>query len=112
MAKKLYKALKLYRGKIYVLINNGTLSQAEIFTLKMVKLKNVTLVGQTTKGMLAYGSNYGKTITLPSGNFKYYPTDMRNSNKLLAYEGVGINPEIFLKNDQHWIDQILELAIK
>lgn len=112
VAKKLYKALKLYRGKIYVLINNGTLSQAEIFTLKMVKLKNVTLVGQTTKGMLAYGSNYGKTITLPSGNFKYYPTDMRNSNKLLAYEGVGINPEIFLKNDQHWIDQILELAIK
>lgn len=112
VAKKLYSALKVYKGRIYVLVNNGTLSQAEIMVLKLRKWENVTLIGETTKGMLAYGSNYDKTTTLPSGSFKFYSTDMQNSKSLLSFEGEGIKPEIFLKDNKNWIEQILELVAR
>ena len=57
-------------GRVFVLINNGTLSQGEIFTLQLKQFKNVITLGQTTKGMLAYGSNYGKREKLSSQSFE------------------------------------------
>jgi hypothetical protein len=106
--------LKKYvkKGRLYVLVNNGTLSQAEIFTLKLKPLKNVTTIGQTTKGMVAYGSNYGKTLKLPSDKFAVYPTDMNNGSVLLPYEDIGIDPDIFLRTDQDWIEQTVEIIKK
>ena len=63
--KKYFTLLKKYvnRGRLYILMNNGTLSQAEIFTIKLKKLKNVTTLGQTTKGMLTYVENPLKLTT-------------------------------------------------
>ncbi len=109
--KKYFSLLKKYikTGHLYVLLNNGTLSQAEIFTLKLKTLRNVTTVGQTTKGMLSYGSNYGRRERLPSGRFEIYPTDMKGNVKLLSYEDYGINPDIFLKYDSNWIDQLIKI---
>jgi hypothetical protein len=111
------KYLKLFKrfsrnGHLYVLLNNETLSQAEIFTLRLKKLKNVTTVGQTTKGMLTYGSNYGKRERLPSGRFEIYPTDMKGNAKFLQYEDHGINPDIFLRDDKDWIEQAVEIIGK
>lgn len=100
------------KGHLYVLLNNGTLSQAEILTLKLKKLKNVTTVGQTTKGMLTYGSNYGNREKLPGGKFEIYPTDMKGSEKLLQYEDYGIRPDIILNDDSNWIEQVVELIRK
>jgi C-terminal processing protease CtpA/Prc len=94
------------------LLNNETLSQAEILTLQLKKLKNVTTIGQTTKGMLTYGSNYGKRERLPSGRFEIYPTDMKGNAKLLQYEDYGINPDIFLRDDRDWIEQTVEIIRK
>jgi C-terminal processing protease CtpA/Prc len=115
--KEIRKYLKLFKkyvknGHLYVLVNNGTLSQAEIFTLKLKRYKNVITVGQQTKGMISYGSNYGKKETLPSGNFEIYPTDMRNSSALLSYEDYGIIPDIVLRSDKDWIAQVVEMARK
>lgn len=112
--KKYFTLLKRYvnRGRLFILLNNGTLSQAEIFTLKLMKLKNVTAVGQTTKGMLTYGSNYGKRERLPSGRFEIYPTDMNDNAKLLQYEDYGISPDFFLRNDRNWIEQVIEIIQK
>ncbi len=112
--KKYFSLLKKYakHGHLYILLNSGTASQAEIFTLKLQKLKNVITVGQTTMGMLTYGSNYGKRIKLPSGMFEIYPTDMKGSKKLLQYEDYGIKPNIILKNDRNWIEQVTELILK
>jgi hypothetical protein len=109
--KKYYKLLKSYtkHRNIYILLNNGTLSQAEIFILKLKRLKNVTLIGQTTMGMLSYGSNYGKRIKLPSGRFEIYPTDMKGGKERLRYEDYGINPDILLSNDLDWIEQTLKI---
>ncbi len=112
--RKYLRLLKKFtrNGNLYVLLNNGTLSQAEIFTLQLKKLKNVTTVGQTTKGMLAYGSNYGKRERLPSGRFEIYPTDMKGNTKLLQYEDYGINPDIILRDDRDWIEQTVEIIRK
>ncbi len=109
--KKYLKLLKEYvkNGQLYVLVNNGTLSQAEIFTIELKELKNVTTIGQQTKGMLAYGSNYGKKERLPSGQFEIYLTDMNNGSSLLKYEDVGISPDIVLRNDIDWIVQLLAI---
>jgi C-terminal processing protease CtpA/Prc len=105
---KYYQLLKSYgyNGHLYVLLNNGTMSQAEIFTLRLKELKNVTLLGQTTRGMLTYGSNYGKRVQLPSGRFEIYPTDMLSWKlALLEYEDYGLKPDIFLESDKDtWND--------
>lgn len=110
-AKKYLALLKNYvrKGRLYVLVNNGTISQAEIFTLKLKELKHVTTVGQTTKGMLAYGSNYGKRERLPGGGFVLYPTDLKGSAKLLQFEDRGIDPDIILSGDSDWIEQVVEI---
>jgi C-terminal processing protease CtpA/Prc len=97
---------------LYVVVNNGTLSQAEILTLELKQLKNVVTIGQTTKGMLTYGSNYGNRERLPSGRFEIYPTDMKGSKKHLQYEDYGINPDIFLKDDTDWIEQVVAIIRK
>jgi hypothetical protein len=109
--KKYVKLLREYvkNGHLYVLVNNGTLSQAEIFTLELKRFKNVVIVGQQTKGMLSYGSNYGKKERLPSGRFEMYPTDMNNGLALLQYEDYGINPDVFLRDDKDWIEQVMEM---
>lgn len=109
--RKYLKLLKKFtrNGHLYVLQNNETLSQAEIFILRLRKLKNVTTVGQTTKGMLTYGSNYGKRVRLPSGRFEIYPTDMNGNAKLLQYEDNGINPDITLRDDKDWIEQVIDV---
>lgn len=109
--EKYFSLLKDFtrKGHLYILLNNGTISQAEIFTLKLQELKNVTTAGQTTKGMLSYGSNYGKREKLPSGKYEIYPTDMKGRPKFLQYEDRGINPEIVLKNETDWIEQVVQI---
>jgi hypothetical protein len=97
------------RGKVYVLTNNETLSQAELLILKLKRMPNVVTVGQTTKGMLTYGSNYGRRVKLPSGKFEMYPTDMKGSAERLKYEDRGIEPDIMLAPESDWIMQIMKL---
>lgn len=112
--KKYYSLLKKYvkNKRLYVILNNGTISQAEIFTLKLKSLNNVTAVGQTTKGMLAYGNNYDQREKLASGRFEIYPTGVKGRGNLLQYEDYGIKPGIILQNDSNWIDQIVEIIRK
>ena len=112
--KKYFKLLKDYvrKGHLYVLLNNATVSQAERFTLKLKELKNVTTLGQTTQGTLTYGRNYDRRMILPSGRFQLNPTDMRGSRKYLQYEDYGINPDIVLREDTNWIEQVIYIIQK
>lgn len=114
-SKKYCRLLKKYtrKGHLYVLLNNETISQAEIFTLQLSKLKNVTTVGQPTKGMLSYGSNYGRTYKLPSGKISIYPTDMKGGPKrILKYEDNGITPSVLLNEEADWIEQVVKIIVK
>jgi hypothetical protein len=100
------------KGNVYVLVNNGTLSQGEIFTLQLKQLPHVKVLGQTTKGMLVYGSNYGKREKLPSRAFEVYITDMNGDERLVPYENYGINPDIVLTDNRDWLEQTIEIIRK
>lgn len=102
------------KSSIYVLINNGTMSQGEIFTLQLRGLRNVHILGQNSHGALAYGSNYGKRQKLPSGAFEVYATDMygHGGRKLLPYENVGLAPDSSLSPSEDWIEQTIRLIGK
>lgn len=101
--KKYWKVVKKYKGKLGFLVNYNTLSQAELFALKA--RKKAVLMGETTRGMLTYGSNYGKTVSLPSKNLRFYPTDMYGRPGLLRFEGKGISPKVKFSTQEDWISQ-------
>lgn len=112
-SRKFLDLLKKYKGQIFVLQNTATVSNAEQFILELKPLKNVTTLGEQTKGMITFGSNYGTKVLLPSGRFTFYPTDMKGLERDLAYESKGINPDVALdvfKSD--WIEQTLEYIKK
>ncbi|MGB6268649.1 MAG: S41 family peptidase, partial [Olleya sp.] len=101
--------LKLLKKKnVYILTNCFTGSNGEQFTLKLKALKNATHLGQTTRGIIAYGMNYGYNYNTPSGNFNMTPTDM-DFNEYLAYEGKGVTPEIALDFGKDWLEQTLAI---
>ncbi len=109
IAKKFLNLLTKFskKGKIAVLVNNGTMSAAEIFTLNLKKNKNIKVFGQQTRGTITYGSNYGKREGISEGKFSVYITDMIPNGNFLMYEDVGVAPDVFLTNDSDWIPQIL-----
>lgn len=113
-SQKFFNLLKKYTrtGHLYIVMNNETLSQAEILVLKLKKLPNTVTAGQPTKGMLTYGSNYGRREILPSKRFSIYITDMKGKDEHLLYEDSGINPDINLDENADWVEQIVNLMQK
>lgn len=100
--------LKNYQGKIYILQNGYTVSNAEQFIIALKGRANIKTLGELTKGTISYGSNYGKTLTLPSNRFMFYPTDMGANKKELAFESVGIKPDVELDPfTEDWIVQTI-----
>lgn len=111
VSNKFVKLIKRFakKGNVYVLINNRTISQGEIVSLQLKEIQNVKLLGQTTNGTLAYGSNYGKTEILTSQKIKVYITDMRTKRIHLLYEDKGIEPDISLDNNSDWLQQVMAI---
>lgn len=109
VSKKFLQMIKNYarQGNVYVLVNNGTISQGEIFLLQLKTIKNVTSYGQTTQGKIAYGSNYGNRVKLPSGRYEIYITDMKDKNGLVKYENIGVTPDVMFDNSEDWINRLL-----
>ncbi len=104
--------LKLLKKKnVYILTNCFAGSNGEQFTLKLRNLKNGKHLGQTTRGIISYGMNYGYNYNTPSGNFNIKPTDM-DFSKYLRYEGKGVVPQIKLDFNRDWIEQTLEIIAK
>lgn len=104
--------LKLLKNKnVYVLTNCYTGSNGEQFTVKLKNLKNTQHLGQATFGIIAYGTNYGRTYNTPSGHFRIAPTDM-NFHEFYEYESKGVTPEITLDFETDWIEQTLAIIDK
>lgn len=97
-----------YKGKVFILQNEKTASNAEKFIVRLKDNRNVTTLGETTVGTLTYGSNYGKTLSFPNHKFYFYPTD--SSDKIdFKYENVGIVPQVILDPfTEDWILQTLK----
>ncbi len=112
--RNLMKYIKLLqkfsrKGKIYLLINNGTFSNAEEVAIMLKASGNITTVGMATNGTLTYGNNYGNTHYLYGSGTALYPTDMKDNGKFLSYEDAGLQPDILLKADRDWIGQVLAI---
>ncbi|WP_299381550.1 S41 family peptidase [uncultured Lacinutrix sp.] len=104
--------LKLLKKKnVYIITNCFAGSNGEQFTLKLKALKNAKHLGQTTRGIIAYGMNYGYNYNTPSAHFNITPTDM-DFSKYLEYEGKGIVPEYPLDFNSDWLAQTLEIISK
>jgi hypothetical protein len=111
VSKKYLGLIKKYakKGKVYVLVNNGTISEGERLVLQLVRLPHVTTLGQITRGNISYGNNYDNRIKLPSQKFEVYPTDMKGKGNYLKYENYGIKPAIFLEDTRDWIEQTIDI---
>jgi ethanolamine utilization protein EutP (predicted NTPase) len=104
--------LKLLKKKtVYIITNCFAGSNGEQFTLKLKALKNAKHLGQTTRGIIAYGMNYGYNYNTPSAHFNITPTDM-DFSKYLEYEGKGVVPEYPLNFNSDWLAQTLDIIAK
>ncbi|WP_175574366.1 S41 family peptidase [Algoriphagus marinus] len=101
------KALKKKSVNIYIITNFFTGSNAEMTTVRLKKQFDATQLGQRTYGAISYGSNYGRSYDSPSGLFNFYPTDMRQK-QFIAYEEVGVRPDVTLAPESDWIEQTLK----
>ncbi|RYY61662.1 MAG: hypothetical protein EOO05_05650 [Chitinophagaceae bacterium] len=95
--------------KIYAIVNNRTVSNAEQFLVLLKFSPNVMVVGEATNGKITYGSNEGKLVWLPGHSWVVYPTDTKEAGKVLQYEDVGVQPQVLLRYDSDWIGQVLDL---
>jgi len=113
-SRKYYQLIRAYSqtGKVWVLFNQKTASNAEQVALELLKLDNITSLGINSAGVLAYGNNYGESKILPSGKYKIYITDMKDTGNYLQYESVGIKPAHFLNFEEDWIGQTIEIITK
>ncbi len=97
---------------VVVLTNRNTQSAAELFTLMMSTLPNVSLIGDTTTGIFA-DTRIGK---LPNG-WEYRLSIRKTSDKNdRCFEDIGIEPDILVENTKLEIemgkDKVIEYAIK
>jgi len=78
-----------YTGPVYLMTSNVTVSAAEIFTMAMRALPNVTHVGQTTRGSLSDVL----TKRLPNGWKVTLSNEVYIDAAGKAWEGLGIPPQ-------------------
>ena len=110
ISKSFYKYLKKYSGNLFILMNYHTAHEAERFILKLNYRKNVTLLGDTTRGAFSYAQSNPSLQTSPSGVFKIALTNYKKGwRKYLYYENVGIAPSISLSNCENWIKQTQDI---
>jgi C-terminal processing protease CtpA/Prc len=94
-------------GKIYIMVNNRTMSDAERFTIRLKGFDNVKVFGENTNGTIAYGNNTGRSDTLQSRKYRLYITDMPDQRNYVEYEDIGFTPDVLLNPDKEWISQTL-----
>jgi len=82
-----------YTGPVYLLTSDYTLSAAEVFTMAMRALPNVTHVGQATRGALS--DTLSKA--LPNGWSLTLSNEVYLDSKGRYWEGTGIPPKIAIE---------------
>jgi hypothetical protein len=106
----LLKQLKSYlkKGRLHIITNASTGSNAEQFTVKLKDQGQVTTYGDKTRGALAYEITPKDYHTLPSSGFLVILTGKRHK-KFLPYETKGVEPVNYLSYTNPWIDQVLDI---
>ena len=77
---------------VAVLINRGTICEAEVFAAAMKNLGKAKLIGSTT-----YGKASKQTMfTLPDGAAACFSTSVYSPSDGVSFDGMGINPDIIV----------------
>ncbi len=79
-----------YLKPVYLLTSELTSSAAEVFTLRMRNLPQVTQVGESTQGIFSDSTDKG----LPNGWTLSLSTEIYRDPRGNNYEGVGLSPTI------------------
>lgn len=109
-SRKFLSLIKKFKGKVHLLVNNYTISNAEQFAIDLMDRPDVTIYGERTRGTICYGNNMGTVVDLPSKRFSFYITDMKTRKKDLPFETIGIAPKVELNIfEKDWIDQVMEI---
>ncbi len=101
-----------YKGKIAILINETTQSQAEYTTMAFRVAPKVTVIGSTTAGADGNVSNIilpGNIRTMISGIGIYYP-DGRETQRIGIIPDIEMHPTI--KGVKNKVDELLNKAIE
>lgn len=100
-----------FNKPIVLLTDRYTISAGERTTMMFMQLPNVTIIGDTTNAA------HSTLVTAQLANGWFYSLSTQDV-KLpdgISYEGVGLAPDIYVKNDlvelQNGIDRVLEEAI-
>ncbi|RXG12350.1 S41 family peptidase [Leeuwenhoekiella aestuarii] len=93
--------------QLFVLVNQNTGSNAEQFAARLKKAQAATILGDRTKGAIAYELK-GDISILPSNFFKVYLSSKRH-REYLPYEGVGVAPDVYLDYSADWLQQTRNL---
>jgi carboxyl-terminal processing protease len=100
-----------FSGPVMVLTNRFTVSAAELFTIVMRLLPNVTHVGDLTAG----AQDSPLLRELPNRWHYYLPLGLTTDREDNCYEGVGITPQLLITNNSseigQGIDRMLAKAI-
>lgn len=101
-----------YKGKVFILINETTQSQAEYTTMALRTAPRATVIGSTTAGADGNVSRIvlpGGIKTMISGIGVYYP-DGRETQRIGIIPDIKLEPTI--KGIREGRDELLELAIE
>lgn len=108
-----------FKNKVVILTNKRSASAAEILSISLKELPNVTILGDTTfgaNGPISKGKEFTGNFTLPN-NWEMQLAQRKTFDKNKKnYEGMGLPPDILLKQDvakmKIGIDNQLEAAIE
>ncbi len=109
---KIRNGSEIYKGKLIILVNEVSQSQAEFTTMAFRAGNNTTVIGSTTAGADGSVSSIylpGGLLTRISGNGMYYP-DGTETQRIGIIPDIEITPTIDgIKNGK---DELLEKAIE
>lgn len=92
---------------VAILIDYGTTSAAELFVLAAKQSKKVKIFGENSSGAV----DFGGVIPYFLDNFSfglYLTTEMAEYIKDKQYDGIGIQPDIYLsKEKDKWLNEII-----
>ncbi len=101
-----------YQGRVAVLTSSETASAAEVFTLAMRSLPQVTLVGEATMGI--FSDEFYRS--LPNGWEFSLSNEIYLAPNDELFEAIGVPPDVFapflsLEDHQNGVDSVIEAAI-
>jgi CubicO group peptidase (beta-lactamase class C family) len=100
-----------YTQPVVLLVNSRSISAAENFALALRALPHAVVIGETTAGAMADIA----TQTLPNGWLVTVPFNVFRDAHGQSWEGIGITPDLWVKNDRAEIvagtDRALQLAL-